>query len=229
MQFKTHKKTVLSAFISIILFSIPLFALPPEIINAVKPSKVLEISKNNKKDILRLQSKTNLPNYVKLYLDKDDLNSELKGIILEYVHAGHGLEISGPGFASYLFPFLGVEGKPFACAGRFETNQKASHPTLTGVKEVEFSCGCSPSAAYFICNNPDVTPLLTGQDKACAAIVFKYGIGRVIVFDRPLKCIPTIKNSGDAKYDTYRFAINIDQWLSGFPVPGIPFQLHLQR
>jgi hypothetical protein len=227
MQFKTHKKTVLSAFISIILFSFPLYALPPEIINAVKPSKVLEISKSNIKDILRLRSKANLPNYVKLYLEKDDLNIELKGIILEYVNAGHGLEISGPGFASYLFPFLGVEGKTVPCAGEFEANQATYHPILTDVKKVELACGCSSSAADFIFNNPDVFPLLKDKNGACAAIAFKYGIGRVVAFGRPLKCIPDIKNSGDARYDTYRFAINIDQWLSGFPVPGTPFLLHL--
>ncbi len=229
MQFKTHKKTVLSAFISIILFTFPLFALPPEIIKVVKPSKVMEISKSNIKDILRLRSKTNLPNYVKLYLEKDDLNSELKGIIHEYVYAGHGLEISGPGFASYLFPFLGGEGKTVPCAGEFEANQATYHPILTDVKKVELACGCSASNAYFICNNPDVFPLLKDKNGACAAIAFKYGIGRVIAFDRPLKCIPDIKHSSDAKYDTYRFAINIDQWLSGFPVPGTPFQLHLHH
>jgi hypothetical protein len=231
MSFERNKKIVLPVFVSIIfLLSVPLFALPPEIINSVKPSKVMEISKQNKKDILRLSSNTDLPNYVRLYLDRGDLNSELKGLILEYVYAGHGLEISGPGFASYLFPFLGVEGKTVPCAGKFEANQKAGHPVLTGIKEVDFSCVCSPSVSQFIyINHQDVTPLLTGQDNANAAIAFRYGIGRVIAFDRHLKCIPTIKNSSDAKYDTYRFAINIDQWLSGFAVPGTPFQLHLLR
>ncbi len=229
MLFDAKIKTFLSSFICITLFSIPLFALPPEIIKAIKPSKVLEISKNNKKDILHLQSEANLPNYVKLHLDKGDLNTELKGIILEYVYAGHGLEISGPGLTKYMFPFLGIEGKPVTCAGRFKANEKTVHPTLTGVKEVEFSCGCSPSAAYFICNNPDITPLLTDQYNSSAAIAFRYGKGWVIAFDRPLKCIPDMKNSSDAKYDTYRLAINIDQWLSGFPVPGTPFQLHLHR
>ena len=229
MLFDAKIKTFLSTFICITLFSIPLFAVSPDILNAVKPSKVLEISKNSKKDILRLQSKTNPPNYVKLYLEKDDLNTELKGIILEYVHAGHGLEISGPGFASYLFPFLGIEGKKASCAKEFKADQTTFKPLLIDVKKVEFACDCSSSTEHFIFNNPDVTPLLTGQDNAIAAIAFKYGLGRVIAFDRPLKCIPDIKHSSDAKYDTYRFAINIDQWLTGFPVPGTPFQLHLHR
>jgi hypothetical protein len=230
MSFESNKKIVLPVFVLIIfLLSVPLFALTPDVLKAVKPSKVMEISKQNKKDILRLSSNTDLPNYVRLHLDRSDMNSELKGIILEYVYAGYGLEISGPGFANYLFPFLGLEGKHVSCAGKLEANLKVTHPILTGIKEVELSYGCSSSAADFIFNNPDVFPLLKDKNGACAAIAFKYGIGRVVAFDRPLKCIPTIKNSGDAKYDTYRFAINIDQWLSGFSVPGIPFQLKLHR
>ncbi len=229
MLFDAKIKTSVSTFICITLLSIPLFALPPEIINEVKPSKVLEISKSNKKDILRLQSKTNLPNYVKLYLDKSDLDIELKGIILEYVYAGYGLEISGPDFASYLFPFLSIEGKPVSCSGKLNANEKSDHPLLTGVKKVEFSCGCSPSSSQFICKRPDVATLLTGQDNTSATIAFRYGTGRVIAFDRPLKCIPDIKHSSDARYDTYRFAINIDQWLCGFYVPGVSFRLKLHH
>jgi hypothetical protein len=229
MIFENSKKVALSISICIILYSVPLHALPPEIIKAVKPSKVLEISKNNINDILLLQSGTNLPNYIKLNLDKSDLNSELKGVILAYVQAGHGLEISGPGLIRYLFTFLEIEDRPVSCAKDFVANQKASHPILTGVKKVEFTCGCSVSTAPFIFNNPDVIPLLTDQNNAYAAIAFKYGNGRVIAFDRPLKCIPSMINSSDSKYDTYRFAINIDQWLSGFPVPGTPFQLQLHH
>ncbi len=77
---------------------------------------------------------------------------------------------------------------------------------------------------FSIENNPSALPILLRERKGenvCCAAAYNFGAGRILLISGEIVNFPLIQNKySEHLFDTERFAVNVDQWLAGFRIPG---------
>jgi hypothetical protein len=153
------------------------------------------------------------------------MESEMQELIREYVRNGHGAVayigldnhkvFLADGALKEVELFTDDHSHQMVCTA---TND---HPVLTGVKSV-LVVGSSAITEF---EGERLEPLLTSSEKfsfsgnGTTAFAWNYGSGRLIIATTELPIgSPAPTNLG--AHDTERFAINLDQWLAGYPVFG---------
>ena len=149
-------------------------------------------------------------------------------MLQEYVRTGHGLIATIANNTHRVFP-QATKLRRYSCNRQsyFHAIVKRSHPVLTSVRRVQLpGDGQQRNINYYIAHVDRIEgiPLLrkaTNDKKGYGVIAFNHGAGRFLIFAQHILRLPIIQNKGYLKdYDNHRFAINVDQWLSGYVVPG---------
>jgi len=192
-------------------------ALPPEVMDSLKDVRILEVTKDNVDVIwnLRPNQDPDMADVVDLRVNYRDISSEVSMVLKEWVTRGKGVILYRSNLHRF-FPEIEIsssspERSPVARA------VEKSHPVVTGVQEVVFK------TRYFFVITDELpsphVPILKTEKGEVIAIASCWGRGGVIAFS----------NSDDWKgspwgkegYDNERFAINVQQWLAGAPVPEL--------
>jgi hypothetical protein len=211
-------------------------ALAPEIEAQIQPTKALTITFDNRSAVWSLRPNVN-PNqadYVILEVEAPKLESDMIDILYQWVQSGKGLLVGvGDGHSTWLHPHASSLGKPHrtgnqSMRGRPVTIPKL-HPICYGISQVNF-----PSydfigigivhKRYFMNQDPTsvLRPLITSQDGLVLLAVQDLGSGRIAWLSGGLVSAPIMQNRKYlGEYDNKRLAVNLDQWLAGYPVPGL--------
>jgi hypothetical protein len=237
------------AVVATLLCGSAALALPPEVKKALRPTNVLVLRESNLDDVwnLRPGPKQITPDYLILDLRHDKLQSDMIRVVREYVGSGHGLLLSASTECHQAFSdVISVETyEPYRSNRTFspeKSDNSPVHPILTSVEKVRISfsntgescsrCLWSGSFKMILLKRKQTDlgqPLLDAGSvdldrddvPRYAAIGYQYGNGRIVLFGQCIHGLPIVANTRYLRdFDNYRFAVNVDQWLAGFPVPG---------
>jgi hypothetical protein len=224
------------------------YGLPPEVQKALRPTNPLTITEQNRDEIwnLRPGPKQLTPGYVILDLPYVKLQSDMVVVLRDYVRSGHGILLTTQNGCNACFAdVIGVVATGDGSTYRFSASDSMPlHPVLTSTKIVEVleadqrrDYNGQPQGFLWdhtlltTTQSDKGTPLLIGPlmgDKKTptfGAICYEYGSGRILLFGTRLHKLPLSQNASRLDiYDNHRFAVNLDQWLAGFPVPGAAAQ-----
>jgi hypothetical protein len=218
---------------AILLVSSWALAVPPELRQQIHETKALLINYENRDVIwdLRPNKNPNRADYIILELSYDSLESEMVDILREWVRSGKGAIVSTL-YSSEVF-FTDEQLKTKSTRSRdsratLRISPNTRHPIIYSVKNIRISTAlchgtrCQVNANVIIRQDTsDFIPLLETSNGEIWIAAINYGAGRIMVFPTYLSNLPCISTNKKLDwYDNERFAINLDQWLAGYPVPG---------
>lgn len=210
-----------------LFFAPPSVAIPPEIEAQLQSTKVLRIDSDNKAVIwsLRPSADPDRVDYVVLDLCSQDLESEMADVLRNWIYSGKGALVRlGAGHSSWLSP----DGETQAqnVSNNWELAVPAAgpaHPVNTGVRTVWFSSYSGRNERLVMTRGPSMalTPILETEEGHVLVSAQQCGVGRVVWASAQIRHLPIVQNQSRLdQYDNARFAVNLDQWLAGFPVPS---------
>jgi len=212
-------------FIFLCFLGVQAAPLPPEIMESLKVVEVLEINVRNLDVIwdLRQNQHPNRADIVDLRVDNSKLSSELNLVLQNWVRSGKGIILYSCNFAKF-FPDIEVQHYATSSSGYGKPNTVAtsisdSHPVITGVEKIYFN-GDNDYFSITRKANSAILPIMEISGGKVVVAVSDFGRGRVVCFTNDDNWNMSIFDSID-QYDNHRFKINLDQWLSGNPVPGL--------
>lgn len=204
------------------------YAVPPEVKQQMVKTNVIIITEENKDVVwdLRPDQHPDRADYVILKLEFSKLESDMVDILREWVRSGKGAIVSTSNVHPTERIFFSKEeltSKQHQGGEIVVSSSPGAHPITHAVKKATFQrqrLGCPYTLERQ--RTMKFVPVLESSEGKIWAAAAKYGEGRVVVFASSIYYAPILQNTDCLnKYDNERFAINLDQWLAGYPVPGV--------
>jgi hypothetical protein len=214
-------------------------ALPPEIEDALVPTRPLVLTASNIEEVwlLRPARGVKAPDYVVVDLPAERLSTEMIQAVRRYVEDGGGLVVTAHAGGQALLAGVASIQTTVPREQDYLLSAVAGdpqHPVLQGVSKAMIEkCdrdrdGIRPwENSLLVQGEGDKGVGLLGgfnlRDKntaAFGAMVYALGKGRAVLFAQRMDKLPLLQNPKALRvYDNHRLAANLDQWLSGHEVP----------
>jgi len=215
------------------MFISQVYAISPEVRASLQSTSVLEVTSENKAAVWNLRVGGGLEHidYLILTLNPSSLETEMKSIIREWLLSGKGIVLPiAVGYSEWLYPGKATDIiSPYSSGSGWISGipvTSSSSGINEGVSEVRIHVS-NLRNWRFPTGNSALRPLLVTDDGYILAATSQLGAARVLWLSgyyagNTVRHWPIVQNPSNLdRADNERFAVNLDQWLAGFPVPRV--------
>lgn len=219
---------------------IPARAVPPEVREQVRKTNVLMITDSNKKEILnlRMNKRPQMADYVVLGIHYLGLESEMVKVLRDWVYSGKGAIVDSNNYQLFFGNDELQTSLPSASTTKsifLSVVKDCRHPLVFKVKKIMWGSGFDRYRPIKLVDELNITAILKYRDHfgehggqfGLGIIAKQHGAGRVVLVSDLRRYFRIDYNGyysqrpGVGVHDNERFAINLDQWLAGYLVPGV--------